>query len=57
LAGVTQEVICQCFGHLGTTGIVGAEEKDTIFHAADYIRFSGYIKLKRLAVTTDQKQP
>jgi hypothetical protein len=45
LAAITEEVVSQCFGHLGAAGVMGAKEKYLCFHAGQYIRFNGYIKL------------
>ena len=41
LKTVAEVVIDQTFGHLGTAGVMGTEEKDTFFHGIDYIRFNG----------------
>jgi hypothetical protein len=43
---VAKKVVNQPFGHLGTAGVVGAEKEYMFFHANDYIRFCGYIKLQ-----------
>jgi hypothetical protein len=34
--------------HRGTTGIVGAEEKNLFSPATEYIRYCGYIKQKKV---------
>jgi hypothetical protein len=41
-------MVDQGFSHLGTAGVVGAEEEYALFHGGHYIRIGGYNGTEKL---------